>query len=82
MLIGTTEAIPTLPLKDFRRSRPNATPSWMRTARVIQADDRAPTFMAWSMTLQIFSACAPGQRAAKHREILAEGKGQAAPIIP
>ena len=38
----------------------------------------APTFIAWSMILQIFSACASAERPAKHREILAEHKDKTA----
>ncbi len=38
----------------------------------------APTFIAWSMILQIFSACASDKRAAEHGEILAEDEDQPA----
>ena len=38
----------------------------------------APTFIAWSITLQIFSACASRQRAAEDGEVLAEDEHQAA----
>ena len=38
----------------------------------------APTFIAWSMILQIFSACASRERAAEHGEVLAEDEDQAA----
>ena len=38
----------------------------------------APTFIAWSMILQIFSACASRQRAAEHGEVLAEDEDQPA----
>ena len=37
----------------------------------------APTFMARSMTLQIFSACASRERAAEDREVLAEDEDRA-----
>ena len=38
----------------------------------------APTWIAWSMILQIFSAWASTERAAEHGEVLAEDEDQAA----
>ena len=36
----------------------------------------APTFIAWSITLQIFSACASRERAAEDGEVLAEDEDE------
>ena len=57
------------------RRRP---PGCARRRESLRPTTGAPTFIAWSMTLQIFSACASRERAAEHGEILAEGEDQAA----
>ena len=56
---GTTPEASTLRWNTSAYPASDATPSWMRAPpESLIPITGAPTFMAWSMTLQIFSACA------------------------
>src|ERR1700686_2004029 len=78
-IFGITPEASTLRSKTSAYPASEATPSWMRAPpESLRPMTGAPTFIAWSMILQIFSACGSPLGGPEHGEILAEHEHQLA----